>query len=319
MTYSEAYKKGKEILKKAGIDAPANDAGVLLCYATQCSRTHLYAYGGSVLPEHAEQRYLELLQKRAGGYPLQYITGEQEFMSLVFEVTPDVLIPRQETELLVETVLDWCRKIVRSEKREIAGVKNGEFPRKGTEAGEAAPDIHGRPLRLLDMCTGSGCIAVSLAKYLPNCLVTASDISAAALAVAGRNAKKHGVSERVRFIQSDMFGSVPAELNDVIVSNPPYVRTEEIDRLQPEVRSFEPVLALDGGNDGLRFYREIIRRSTGYLRAGGMLAFETGYDQAEAVAGLMASGGMFSDIRIFRDLSGIERVVAGFISVQAEP
>lgn len=303
MTYGEAYRKGIDILKKAGIDAPANDAGVLLCYAARCSRTYLYAYGDSVLPAHAEDRYFELLKKRAGGYPLQYITGEQEFMSLVFEVTPDVLIPRQETELLVETVLERCRDMALDKD-------GGSGP---------APAGHRQPIRVLDMCTGSGCIAVSLAKYLQDCLVTAVDISPAALAVAARNAERHGVSGRVRFIRSDLFGSVPAEKYDVLVSNPPYVRTEDLERLQPEVRLFEPLPALDGGSDGLRFYREIIRRAPGYLRPGGMLAFETGYDQAKAVARLMGSGGMFSDIEIYRDLSGIERVVAGFTSVQAAP
>lgn len=307
MTYSEAYRKGIEILKDAGNDAPANDAGVLLCYAARCDRTYLYAHSGSELPGHIQQLFFELVGKRAGGYPLQYITGEQEFMSLAFEVTPDVLIPRQETELLVETVLDFCRERVFT-TNDVHG-----FGQQGRHT------VHSRTAEILDMCTGSGCIAVSLAKYLPDCFVTAVDIMPEALVVAGRNAERHGVSGRVTFIRSDLFGSVPGKKYDVIVSNPPYVRSEDIGMLQPEVRLFEPEEALDGGSDGLRFYREIIRGAPEYLHAGGMLAFETGYDQAQAVAGLMASGGSFSEIRICRDLSGTERVVAGFTSVQAAP
>lgn len=323
MTYGEAYRKGMEILKNAGIDAPANDAGVLLCYAAGCSRTHLYAYGDSVLPEQIERRYFELLEKRSGSYPLQYITGEQEFMSLVFEVTPDVLIPRQETELLVETVLDYCRIRVLAENDEhVEQEALAKEKLSGRPDGYGKSDRHAgrrRPVEILDMCTGSGCIAVSLARYLPGCIVTAVDLIPAALAVAGRNAEKHGVSGRVRFIRSDLFGSIPEKKYDVIVSNPPYIKTEDICKLQPEVKFFEPVAALDGGSDGLCFYREIIRKSPGYLRMGGMLAFETGYDQAKAVAGLMESDGRFSYIRIHRDLSGTDRVVSGFTSAQAAP
>jgi release factor glutamine methyltransferase len=307
MTYSEAYRKGIEILKDAGNDAPANDAGVLLCYAARCDRTYLYAHSGSELPDQIRRLYFELVGKRAGGYPLQYITGEQEFMSLAFEVTHDVLIPRQETELLVETVLDFCREQVLA-TNDVHG-----YGQQGRHAGCR------QPAEILDMCTGSGCIAVSLAKYLPDCLVTAVDKMPEALAVAERNAERHGVSGRVSFVQSDLFGSVHVKKFDVIVSNPPYVRSEDIGKLQPEVKLFEPAEALDGGSDGLRFYREIIRKAPEYLHAGGMLAFETGYDQAQAVAGLMTSGGSFSEIRVCRDLSGTERVVAGFTSVQAVP
>ena len=311
MTCSEAYRKGIDILRNAGNDAPANDAGVLLCYAAGCSRTYLYAHGDSVLEQHAERLYFELLKKRSAGYPLQYITGEQEFMSLVFEVTPDVLIPRQETELLVETVIDHCRHRIPGGE----GVNMGEEAQASgkTQAGQ------GHSIEILDMCTGSGCIAVSLARYLPDCFVTAVDIMPEALEVAERNAKRHSVSGRVSLIQSDLFASIPEKKYDVIVSNPPYVKSEDIGKLQPEVKFFEPPAALDGGSDGLSFYRELIRKSPGYLHAGGMLAFETGYDQAQLVAGLMTSGGRFSDIRIYKDLSGIDRVVTGFTSVQAAP
>jgi release factor glutamine methyltransferase len=280
MTYGEAYREGIQILKRAGTEAPANDAGVLLCYAAGCDRTFIYVHGDEYLEEVTERAYLELLERRADGYPLQYLTGVQEFMSLKFEVRPGVLIPRQDTELLAETVLDHCNR-------------------------------SGHILNVLDLCTGSGCIAVSLAYHCPSLTVTASDIMPDALQTASVNALKNGVSDRITFIESDLFGNIPKAEFDVIVSNPPYIRTGDIPGLQAEVRDFEPTEALDGGADGLRFYRSIIGTSPLYLKSGGLLAFETGYDQAAEVASLMAGSGNYDDIRIYKDLAGIDRVVAG--------
>jgi len=276
MTYNEAYRKGIQILKNAGTEAPASDAGVLLCHAANCERVFLYAHGDSELDDGILQIYQQMLDKRARGCPLQYITGTQEFMSLTFEVCPGVLIPRQETELLVETVIDACK----NERAEI-----------------------------LDMCTGSGCIAVSLARYMPGCSVTAADKMEQAIAAARKNALKNGVAERVHIVQSDLFSCIPQKKYDFIVSNPPYIRSEDINGLQREVREFEPVEALDGGSDGLFFYREIIGKAPAYLADKGMLAFETGYDQAGDVVSLMISDGRYSDINILKDLAGIDRVV----------
>ncbi len=276
MTYNCAYRKGIEILRNAGIEAPANDAGVLLCLAAKCDRTFIYAHGDRMLEEGVRQHYQEMLRKRAHGYPLQHITGVQEFMSLIFEVSPDVLIPRQDTELLVEAVIDTC--------------------------GSGRTEI-------LDMCTGSGCIAVSLAWHLTGCFVVAADIMPEAIRIAAKNASKNGVSERICFIQSDLFAEIPTKKFDVIVSNPPYIRTRDIDGLRREVKGFEPAAALDGGIDGLAFYREIIRNSPAYLKNSGMLAFETGYDQAGEVAAMLTSDGRYQDIIILKDLAGIDRVV----------
>lgn len=276
MTYNDAYRSGIQILKSAGTEAPANDAGVLLCLAAGCDRTFLYAHGDSPLDESILYRYREMIQKRAGGYPLQYITGKQEFMSLTFEVGPGVLIPRQETELLAETAIGACRN---------------------------------RHAEILDMCTGSGCIAVSLAWHLPDCSVTAVDIMPEAIAMAVRNAEKNGVSGRIRFITGDLFSGISGKQFDIIVSNPPYIRSADINGLKPEVRDHEPVAALDGGADGLFFYRKIIHSAPEYLKRGGMLAFETGYDQAGDVAALMVSDGRFDDIGIYKDLAGLDRVV----------
>lgn len=320
MTLSEAFRKGTGILRAADIDAPAADAGVILCHVAKCDRAYLYAHGDLELDEGLLRDYISILKRRILGYPLQYLTGLQEFMSLTFEVAPGVLIPRQDTELLVETVIHFCKA-------------------KGD-------------LRILDIGTGSGCIAISLAHYLPGCTVVAVDKMAGALEIAKRNACLNGVEDRVLFIQSDLFENLKALPSsakcrlsdeqhaldghlsnrsfDVIVSNPPYVRSGDIKRLQMEVRNHEPIEALDGGNDGLFFYREIIRIAPGHLADGGMLAFETGYDQADAVATLMSGGTQVSDnkfaedspaekvslscfdsIRIHKDLAGIDRVVSG--------
>ncbi len=280
MTYGEAYRDGIRILKQAGIEAPANDAGVLLCHAAKCDRTYIYAHGDEPLDEGTEKTYLEMLEKRAGGWPLQYLTGICEFMSLRFEVRPCVLIPRQDTELLVETVLDHCSR-------------------------------SGRILNILDLCTGSGCIAVSLAHHCSNSRLTATDIMPDALSVASGNAEKNGVADCISFIESDLFMSIPVTEFDVIVSNPPYIRTGDIPGLQKEVRDHEPAAALDGGADGLSFYRSIIDASPMYLKSGGLLALETGYGQASEVAGMMSRSGKFDDVRIYKDLAGIDRVVAG--------
>ena len=278
MNLSDAFKKGIEILKNVGNEAPARDAGVLLCSVVRCDRAFLYAHGTNELDSVLLENYFSMLERRAGGMPLQYLTGVQEFMSLSFEVGEGVLVPRQETEILVETVMNLCRE------------------RGGTN-------------RILDIGTGSGCIAVSLAYYIPECNVTAIDKMSDALAIAQRNAITNGVADRVRFMKSNLFEELENEQFDVMVSNPPYIRTDDIKGLQREVRCYEPLEALDGGEDGLHFYKAILHGAQGFLKEGGSLAFETGYDQAAEVAALMS--GFFRDIKTYKDLTGIERVVIG--------
>lgn len=315
MTYSEAYREGIQVLKDAGIEAPANDAGVLLCHAANCDRTFLYAHGNDMLEAGMELKYLDMLQKRSGRYPLQYLTGVQEFMSLTFEAGPGVLIPRQDTELLVETVLDFCRKSTRAGSKwtECNGGNMGACALEPNDVVIQNGDsgMPGLPQNILDMCTGSGCIAVSLAFHFPGCRVTACDIMPCALEIASRNAERNGVADRISFIESDLFKNIPLNKFDVIVSNPPYIRTGDLAGLQKEVRDHEPVEALDGGNDGLRFYRSIIDSSAEYLKIGGLLVFETGYDQAQEVAALMDEGGRYCNVRVYKDLAGTDRVVAG--------
>ncbi len=283
MTRREAFAYGKEKLQQGNIPDWQWDAEVLLEYVLQCSRTDLLLDGGKEISAKEEQEYLALVEKRAGHVPLQYLTGEQEFMGLPFKVTPAVLIPRQDTEVLVETVLEQMK------------------------------ELEGQ-VQILDMCTGSGCIAISLerlgkssTKEQPQ--VTAADISRDALEVAGENGKAN--DSAVNFVESDLFSKVEGQF-DIIVSNPPYIASEEVKTLMEEVRLFEPELALDGMADGLFFYNKIVKEARSFLKENGWLFFEIGYDQGQSVPALMEQAG-FVDIEVKKDLAGLDRVVYGRI------
>ncbi len=272
MTYVEAIRLGEKRLLSSGIAEAAWDARLLFEYARQIDRNFYYLHMNDELSEADWNAYQDALQTRMGHVPLQYITGEQEFMGLSFAVNPHVLIPRQDTEILVE---------------------------------EAQKRIHAG-MDALDLCTGSGCIIVSLSKYAP-IHAAASDISAQALKTAKENAKRHGVT--VDFIESDLFEGITSRY-DIIVSNPPYIPTEEIKTLMPEVREFEPFLALDGKEDGLFFYRKIIREANSHLKPDGFLLLEIGCGQGKDVACLMEAEG-YKEITIRKDLSGLDRIVIG--------
>ncbi|MCI9427250.1 MAG: peptide chain release factor N(5)-glutamine methyltransferase [Eubacterium sp.] len=272
MTYAEAIRLGEKRLLSSGIAEAAWDARLLFEYARQIDRNFYYLHMNDELSEADWNAYQDALQTRMGHVPLQYITGEQEFMGLSFAVNPHVLIPRQDTEILVE---------------------------------EAQKRIHAG-MDALDLCTGSGCIIVSLSKYAP-IHAAASDISAQALKTAKENAKRHGVT--VDFIESDLFEGITSRY-DIIVSNPPYIPTEEIKTLMPEVREFEPFLALDGKEDGLFFYRKIIREANSHLKPDGFLLLEIGCGQGKDVACLMEAEG-YKEITIRKDLSGLDRIVIG--------
>lgn len=299
MTWREALGWGKETLLAAEIPDGAWDAECLFLFEMNCDRTALLLNGGNELAPNQEASYRELIEKRRTHIPLQYLTGQQEFMGLPFYVNQNVLIPRQDTECLVETVLrelNVCREKVDSQ-----GLK----------------DSQGK-IRLLDMCTGSGCIGISLAKLTRGSLtdtntgfldVLCSDISAEALQVAKRNAARNDVE--AAFIESDLFEKISGRFH-VIVSNPPYITGEEMKELMPEVRLFEPEGALYGMEDGLHFYREIIRQAPDYLEENGMLFFEIGCRQGMEVSGLMEQAG-FQDIKIKKDLAGLDRIVYGRI------
>lgn len=271
LCFQDILNKGKEVLKQSGITCPGTDAWYLLEYVTGMGRAEYFLRREEKAREEDAEKYLRLINTRASHVPLQYITGSQEFMGLGFKVSPDVLIPRQDTETLVEYLLPFA---------------------KGQD--------------ILDMCTGSGCIAVSLLKLGGAASCTAADYSQKALDIARHNAGLNGVD--INFIHSDMFTNITG-IYGIIVSNPPYIRTSVIDTLMPEVRVHEPLMALDGGSDGLSFYRVISREARDYLKPGGRLAVETGYDQGVQVSEIFKESG-YKDVCIQKDLSGNDRVVA---------
>lgn len=275
MTYKETIDLGIRILKLAGIEEAENDAWLLLSKECKMNRTDYYMHmKDEILPEQLNE-YKVLIKKRAERVPLQYITGEQEFMGLTFHVNSNVLIPRQDTETLVEEAI------------------------KLVEPG----------MNILDMCTGSGCIIISILKKCGNIQGTGSDISKQALNVAKENAKLNNVA--VDFERSDLFENL-SDKYDMIVSNPPYIRSGLVPTLMPEVCGFEPLDALDGHEDGLYFYRKIIKECKSFLKEEGKILFEIGNDQGQAVSDMLTYAG-FRNVRVIRDLAHNDRVVTGML------
>lgn len=273
MTLSSALIYGRKALEGAEIADAQVDAWQLLEYVCGCDRSYYYLHMDEELSPEQEHRYCVYIGMRVSHIPLQHITGKAYFMGLEFMVNEHVLIPRFDTEVLVEEVL----------KR----IKGGEH--------------------ILDMCTGSGCILLSLLHERPDCTGIGADISEKALEVAGKNAKKLNLHPLL--IRTDLFEHI-AEKYDIIVSNPPYIQTKVIETLDAEVKLHEPVLALDGMEDGLYFYREIVKNSARFLKDGGFLCFEIGYDQGAAVSEMMQEQG-YEDVTVIKDLSGLDRVVIG--------
>lgn len=290
MTYGEVFDEGKKRLTAAGIEEAVLDARLLLEHVCGTDRNTLLAHGDRLVTEEDRLRYQELIKQRASRIPLQQLTGVQYFMGLDFLVNEHVLIPRQDTEFLVEEVL-----------------KN----------------LHDG-MRVLDLCTGTGCILISLLRYTNDCQGLGVDISPEALAVARMNARRlltekgeSAESERrghLQFLESDLYERVEG-IFDMIVSNPPYIPTEVINTLMSEVREHEPRLALDGSEDGLLFYRRIIEGSRMHLKGGGMLFFEIGYDQGAAVRELMEQAG-FLEVQVTKDYAGLDRVVSGILEFE---
>ncbi len=287
MTYRECYEKGSRILNEAGIEESTLDARLLLEAVCGTNRNDLLVHGEQPVEPEAEEKYFGWIGKRAGRIPLQQLTGEQDFMGLTFTVNENVLIPRQDTEILVEEVLK---------------------------------ELHDG-MRILDMCTGSGCILLSLLHYSNDCEGLGVDLSAEALEVAGRNVLKvltPEKAEHAHFLQSDLFEKVEGKF-EIIVSNPPYIASAEVEKLMPEVRDHEPRMALDGTEDGLHFYRRIIEEAGKHLVSSGMLFFEIGYDQGQAVSELMRTEG-YHEVQVVQDYAGLDRVVFGtYVTVQPAP
>ena len=279
MKYRECYDWGCAALKNAGIEEAALDARYLLEHVCGTNRNDLLVHGDRQVDEDHEARYRELIEKRGQRIPLQHLTGVQEFMGLEFAVNEHVLIPRQDTEILVEEVLK---------------------------------ELHDG-MEVLDMCTGSGCILISLLRYSNRCKGVGVDISEEALQVAQRNAgnllKSCPDECSINFVQGDLFENVTGKY-EFIVSNPPYIRSDVIPTLMPEVKDHEPMQALDGTADGLYFYRRITGEGREYLKKGGMLYFEIGHDQAVDVSNIMAEAG-FAEIKVVKDFAGLDRVVYG--------
>jgi release factor glutamine methyltransferase len=264
----------------AGIESARLDAEVLLGHALGMEKTALYSNLDAPLCRQDERRYRDLLLRRERREPVAYITGRKAFWSLDFLVTPDVLIPRPETELLLGIALARSRLC----------------------ACRLQPKI-------LDLGTGSGAIAVSLARELPEARITAVDISPAALAVACRNSERHGLAKRISFLTGDLFEVVAGQF-DLIVSNPPYIRRDDLSALPPDIREWEPVGALDGGVDGLDFYRRIIAEAHQYLVTGGHIILEIGADMGVSVAELFTHAGCYASFCVYEDYAGKDRVVA---------
>ncbi|MBM4257069.1 MAG: peptide chain release factor N(5)-glutamine methyltransferase [Deltaproteobacteria bacterium] len=300
-----------------GIPNPRLDAEVLLAHALGLTRTGLYTRLQDDVSATEDARFQQLLQRRQQREPLQYITGVQEFWSLEFQVTPDVLIPRPETELIVETVLrslaqsQVVTQVVSREQE----IQNSKFKIQNSRLENSAlAPLFRNPqsaFHILDVGTGSGCIAIALAKELLEAVVWATDISCAALAVAQKNAQRHGVAERMHFLHGDLFAPLQNQqlTFDFIISNPPYIVHNDIPMLQPEVANWEPRSALDGGTDGRDFYRRLLSESSTYLRPGGHLVMEIGHGQGADVLQLARQQRHFSASSCLLDYEGRERVV----------
>jgi len=292
MKIIEAVKRGEDLLKSAGVEDPRFNADLLLGFACSLSRDQLYLEREREIPEECYEEYLALLERRRRREPLQYILGCREFMGLKFSVDQRVLIPRPETELLVEKLLEE-EGITRAWRR------TGSFTRPVGQ-----PDSSIKRPRVLDLCTGSGAVAISIAYYWPEAEVVGTDISAAALEVAARNARSLGV--QVEWRQGDLLEPVRSERWDWIVANPPYVTTAEYRECSPEVRQ-EPPEALLGGLDGLDFYRRLAREAPPLLCPGGGILLEIGWRQGQMVTDLFAAQGLATVV--FADLAGRDRVV----------
>jgi release factor glutamine methyltransferase len=329
MTTDEAWTIGRlltwtiDYLGRHGVENPRLDAEVLLATARGCRRIDLYAAYGEPADEQTRTAFRDLVRRRAAGMPVAYLVGKREFYSLEFEVTPDVLIPRPETELVVVALLDQVKKrqaeVMRGSPDPARASTEGLLPEALRPSVEPVARSADRPqqsadrpqtLAIADVGTGSGILAVCAAKYIANSRVTAIDISPSALAVAKRNAERHGVAERITFVESDLFDKLPSEASfDYIVSNPPYVSTAEMANLAADVREHEPHVALHAGEGGTDVIKPLVDQSAQRLRAGGALIMEVSPMIAADVERLLKNSTDFELGATMRDLAGHPRVI----------
>ena len=276
MTIRETIRKGMIMLKNSNVTEPNIKARLIMQYVLNKPREYLLVYDKEILMLRQEVNYFKAIKKLCQGIPIQHITHRQEFMKMTFYVDENVLIPRQDTGILVEEVIKIAKKI--------------------------------NAKKILDLCTGSGAIAISLAKYIENSEITAVDISSKALNIAKINSKNNNVENQITFIESDLYKNLPKEKYDIIVSNPPYIKKEIIKKLDKEVQK-EPKLALDGGYDGLDFYRKIVSKADEYLKFHGYLCLEIGYDQKEEVEEIISKQEKYIDTYCKKDLCDNDRVI----------
>ena len=276
MKIKDAMEKGMIELKVDNIEMPKLKARLLMQFLLKKDRQYIIVHDRNNLTSNKEKMYFELIKKLRRGIPIEYITHQREFMKMNFFVDENVLIPRGDTEVLVEEVIKIAKKI--------------------------------NAKKILDLCTGSGIIGISLAKYVDNCEVTATDISKEAINIAKKNAIINKVENKVTFIESDLFSNISNSKYDIIVSNPPYIKRDVIKMLDRQVQK-EPVIALDGGYDGLDFYRRILEQAYEYLKYNGYLCLEIGYDQKNDVLDLVKQSKNYTDAHSLKDLYDNDRVV----------
>lgn len=280
-TYNDLYLDARRTLRAHGVEAAQLEARELVAYAAEKGREQFFRDLSLYAPDHVEQRAGQLVDRRLAGEPVAYIIGEWDFYGLTLDITPEVLVPRADTEVLAQQAMEFAESL-----------------------GEGA--------RVLDLCAGSGCVGLAVAAGCPNTRVTLGDISDGALRICRQNVRRNNLSARVTCMSVNALEAPIPNLwdFDLIVCNPPYIRRDEMAQLDASVRKYEPALALDGGTDGLDFYRAITEKWRRALRLGGKLMFEVGYDQADAVEKLLARQG-YEEIRSFQDTHGIWRVVEG--------
>ena len=272
LTWTESF------LREKAIENPRLDAQILLAHVLKCERITLYVRSDEEPSESVRAAFKELIKRRVDGCPVAYLVGQREFLKLPLEVNPAVLIPRPETELLVMESLRLIK-------------------------GKDSP-------RVLDIGTGSGCIAIAIARHHPSAQITATDVSGEALVVARKNAEGLGAGARIRFVQGDLFAPVHEEKFDLIASNPPYISADEIPKLMREVRDYEPRLALEGGQDGLVIYRRLVKEAAAHLNPGSHLLMEMGATQEDAIRGFLENCNAFDNIATHRDGLNLPRVIS---------
>ena len=277
MNIKENINYAIKILKENKIEEPILISKILLSYYLNVSKEYLIIHQEDKVEEKVEEEYKNAINKIIKGIPIQYIIRKQEFMKLNFLVNEYVLIPRADTEILVEEVIEYSK------------------------------NINNKNIKILDLCTGSGAIGISIAKYISNSFVTVSDISKDAIEVAKINAKNNNVNDRIKFINSNLFEKIEEKF-DIIVSNPPYIETDNISKLDIKVQN-EPIIALDGGIDGLDFYKKIAMQAYKYLNKNGYLFLEIGYNQRKSVTDILKNTERYNNIQCIKDLSGNDRVI----------